>query len=146
MTEKQLTSSACHCINLRRAANAVSQYYDHMLQPSGLTVNQYSILSNIRKIEPCSVTELAEKTRLDRTTLVRNLKPMFACGWIVDEAKPGNRRNRIHITESGLEKIQTCKILWQSAQQELENRIGRAKLDALTSCLLELERLGLEDL
>lgn len=145
MAEKTIASSACHCINLRRAANAVSQYYDHMLQPAGLTVNQYSILSNIRRIEPCSVTDLSGKTRLDRTTLVRNLKPMFAAGWILDEASPGNRRNRIRVTEAGLEIMQSGKLLWQQAQEALEKRIGRDELAALTASLLELEKLNMGD-
>ena len=145
MTEKQLTSSSCHCINLRRAANTVSRYYDSMLKPSGLTLNQYSILSSIRKIEPCSVTELAEKTRLDRTTLVRNLKPMFASGWIVDEAKSGNRRNQLRLTETGIVRVQEGELLWQKAQQKLENHIGQNNLAALTICLLELEGLNRED-
>lgn len=146
MAEKDIRSSACHCINLRRAANAVSQYYDRIMQPAGLTVNQYSILSSIHKIEPCSVTDLAEKTRLDRTTLVRNLKPMFAAEWIMDEANPGNRRNRLRITEKGLERIQAGKQCWQTAQDSLQQRIGGENLAALTDALLELEKLNMEDI
>ena len=142
VAEKQIISSSCHCINLRRATNAVSQYYDRKLAPSGLTLNQYSILSNIRKIEPCSVTELAEKTRLDRTTLVRNLKPMFAAEWILDEASPGNRRNRLRLTEAGVEKITAAKPMWQEAQAGLEKHIGQSELAALTVTLLELEKLN----
>ena len=145
MMEKQIASSACHCINLRRAANAVSQYYDRILQPSGLTVTQYSILSNIRKIEPCSVTGLSAQTRLDRTTLVRNLKPLFAAGWILDEANPGNRRNKLHLTDAGLEKVQAAKLLWQNAQAKLEDRIGRDALAMLTASLLGLEKLNMEN-
>lgn len=141
--EKQINSSSCHCINLRRAANAVSQYYDRMLQPSGLTLNQYSILSSIRKIEPCSVTDLSSKTRLDRTTLVRNLKPLFTAGWIVDEANPGNRRNKIRITDIGLEMVQAAKQYWLKAQGDLEKSIGKDELSTLTAALLKLEELNM---
>lgn len=146
MAEKDIRSSACHCINLRRAANAVSQYYDRIMRPAGLTVNQYSILSSIHKIEPCSVTDLAEKTRLDRTTLVRNLKPMFAAEWIMDEANPGNRRNRLRITEKGFERMQAGKQCWQTAQDNLQQKIGRESLAALAGTLLELEKLSMEDI
>ena len=138
----EIKSSSCYCINLRRAANAVTAYYDRMLTASGLSVNQYSILSNIQKIEPCSVADLSRQVRLERTTLVRNLKALYAADWIYDEANPGNRKSRIHLTETGAEKVLRAKESWKKAQASLETHLGESTLHMLKETLLELEKLN----
>lgn len=139
-----LTSSRCHCINLRRAANAVSQFYDRCLEDSGLTLNQYSILCNIDRIAPCSVTELAARTRLERTTLVRNLKPLLAADWVYDAAAPGNRRNQLALTSSGRVRMQTAREAWARAQRDVEAHFSPEELQSLRAWLLRLEELGRE--
>ena len=138
---KPITSSACHCINLRRAANAVTGCYDKALAGTGLTLNQYSMLSNLQKLEPCSVAELSRQMRLERTTLVRNLKAMYAAGWIYDEAPPGNRKSQMRLTQAGAEKVREAKPLWKQAQEHLEAYLGKETLQKLTETLLYLERL-----
>ena len=134
--------SSCHCIGLRRAANAVSQYSDRCLEGSGLTVNQYSILCNIDSISPCSVTELAARTRLERTTLVRNLKPLLAADWVRDAAAPGNRRNRLSLTPSGRERMLAAREAWERAQRDVETCFTPEELRTLRTWLLRLEALG----
>lgn len=136
---KPIRSSTCHCINIRRAANAVTSYYDKWLSEAGLTLNQYSLLSNIHKIEPCSVAALSRCVRLERTTLVRNLKLLRSMGWICDEADPGNRKSKIRLTESGVEKIQMAKPCWEKAQTGIEERLGKDAMRKLTEALLLLE-------
>lgn len=138
-----LTSSACHCINLRRAANAVTDYYDSKMAHIGVTVNQYSLLSNIRKIQPCSVAELSRLVRLERTTLVRNLKILHAAGWIADDAAPGNRRSRTHLTESGEETVRKAYVCWIQAQKDFEAWLGEDGLSRLTGYLLAVEQMNL---
>ena len=140
--DRQITSSSCHCINLRRAANAVTDYYDRILSCAGIKLNQYSLLCNIQTIAPCSVAELSRKVRLDRTTLVRNLKVLYAAGWIYDEANPGNRRSKICLTEDGIEKICTAESYWQQAQKNIESTLGEDTVRNLTQALLALEILN----
>lgn len=69
-------SSVCNCLNLRRASLSITEIYDHYLAPSQLSVSQFSIPKHVREMAPVSVSELAAEIRLDRTTLVRNLKPL----------------------------------------------------------------------
>ncbi len=140
MTKKN--SSDCHCIHIRRASNAVTKYYDSVLKKDGLTLNQYSILCNIQSIEPCSVAGLARTVRLERTTLVRNLKPLFSSGLIQDDAPAGNRKTQIHLTNAGREKLSYAKKEWEHAQTHLEDYMGRDVLQTLTECLLKLERIN----
>lgn len=140
--KNELTSSACHCINLRRAANAVTDYYDRKMADIGITVNQYSLLSNIRKIQPCSVAELSRLVRLERTTLVRNLKILHAAGWIEDDAVPGNRKSKTHLTEEGEEMVNKAAAFWRQAQEDIESCLGEEGLTRLTGYLLALEQMN----
>jgi hypothetical protein len=65
--------TACNCINLRRASQAITEFYDEILASSGLKISQYLLLRNIKRLGPVSVSSLALEIRLDRTTIVRNL-------------------------------------------------------------------------
>lgn len=142
--KKEITSSDCHCISLRRAANAVTDYYDRAMAVSGISVSQYSLLSSIKKIEPCSVAELSRQVRLERTTLVRNLKNLYAAGWVKDAACPGSRKSRIYLTESGQKKQRQAKACWQQAQEQMERCLGEEKMTRLTQYLLQLEKLDFD--
>ena len=84
MAEKRRRSGMCYCIQLRRAASRVTEQYDAALAPVGLTVGQYSLLAHLERLEPVSVSVLAEEMELERTTLVRTLKPVLARHWVAD--------------------------------------------------------------
>lgn len=127
--------SNCYCINLRRAANVVTESYDRMLQPIGLTVNQYSLLINISRLEACSVSDLAGYVGLDRTTLVRSLKPLLGLGYIEDISEKGQRNRQLQITKAGQQILQQGEVLWRKAQSELEQKVGKEKLEQLSEIL-----------
>lgn len=56
----KLYESPCYCTNLRRSANAVSDYYDARLRPSGLTAAQYYLLLNLSRLGSANMTRWAE--------------------------------------------------------------------------------------
>ena len=77
---------------------------------------------------------------LERTTLVRNLKPLEARGLIVDAACKGRSRS-LTLSEQGQQVFAKARIYWQQAQDELEAFLGQeqiAELNHLISAILEL--------
>ncbi|MDL2219220.1 MarR family winged helix-turn-helix transcriptional regulator [Ruminococcaceae bacterium OttesenSCG-928-O06] len=134
-------NARCYCIGLRRASNVVTSYYDKMLAPSLLTVSQYSILNNLFHIAPCTVSDLAKKLRIERTTLIRNLKPLKALGYVEDLSLPGKRNCQLQITETGLEHYRQAVPLWQQAQATLQQEIGLDTLTHLNEVLQQLAGL-----
>jgi hypothetical protein len=42
--------SMCHCTNMRRASRAITQFYDELLEPSGLKVNRRLPLTDIHVV------------------------------------------------------------------------------------------------
>lgn len=135
-------SSVCNCLNLRRASLAITEIYDHYLAPCQLSVSQFSILKHTRAMEPVSVSELAAEIRLDRTTLVRNLKPLEQQGLIYDIAPSGTRNRQLCLTVEGREKIEQAHVYWQQAQEQIEAQLGREDTETLQALLLKIEVLA----
>lgn len=140
-TKKKGRNNPCYCINLRRSAFATTDYYDRILKPSGLTLTQYSLLKTINSMEGCSVTSLANSLKLERTTVVRNLKPLISNNYIEDKASKGKRNRKIYLTESGKNILAESHLLWEKAQNELEHIFGLDIMTLLSQILTHMGRL-----
>ena len=136
ITQKRKTS--CYCINSRRLSNLITNKYDKHLQEINLTVNQYSLLVNINRLEICSVSDLAVYVGLERTTLVRTLKPLFDKKLIEDISEINQRNRQIKITQKGKEVLEKGKPLWKQAQKEIEDKIGKDNILVLSEIFLKL--------
>lgn len=136
ITQKRKTS--CYCINLRRLSNLITNKYDKHLQEINLTVNQYSLLVNINQLEICSVSDLAIYVGLERTTLVRTLKPLFDKKLIEDISETTQRNRQIKITQKGKEILEKGKPLWKQAQKEIEDKIGKDNILVLSEIFSKL--------
>lgn len=134
-------SSVCNCLNLRRASLSITEIYDHYLAPCHLSVSQFSILKHILTMAPVSVSELAAEIRLDRTTLVRNLKPLEHQGLIHDIAQLGTRSRQLCLTIEGIKKIEQAHVYWQQAQTQIEAQLGQEDTEILQALLLKIEVL-----
>src|SRR5258708_14318118 len=79
----------CACINMRRAARAVTNYYDDLLlEACGLRMTQITPLVVLYLAGPQTIHEIAGKLGLDRTTLTRNLKLLEQAGLLKKEPAP----------------------------------------------------------
>ncbi|MPQ30714.1 MarR family transcriptional regulator [Clostridium estertheticum] len=134
-------SATCNCINLRRASLSITQVYDEMLAPSGLKISQYLLISNIKRLGPISVSSIALEIRLDRTTIVRNLKPLEARGLIIDIATKGARNRQLKLTDKGSEILEVALPLWVEAQNYIKQYLGEEDINTLTRLLAKIEAL-----
>jgi len=122
--------------NLRMASRAVSQFYDDILRPSGLSINQFSVLSNIAMLEETTITTLAESLSMDRTTMTRNLKPLARDGLIeVIEGKEDRRMRLVRLTERGQKAVAKALPLWDQAQTTITTEMGQQKCEELLQTL-----------
>ena len=125
---------------LRRAARRVTQAYDRALRPAGIKLTQFSVLANVLRADGLSITDLAERLEMDRTTLTRNLQPMQRAGWIERAPGPNKRSRAIRITAAGEAVFEAALPLWQAAERGLRKDLGRdtaADLRRLLSVALE---------
>lgn len=135
------SSSKCNCMNIRRASRAVTQFYDDVLKPSGLTIAQLGLLRTLENLETATVGELASLMRIDRTTLNRNMKPLVEAGFITINPGQDSRTRQINVTRAGRESTAKAWELWGEAQGSLEEYLGADELRKLTHLLSKLEAL-----
>lgn len=139
----------CTCFKLRSLTRRVTQLYDQVLAPSGLTVTQYSLIAHARRrdaSQPPTVSELAQELFTDRTTLTRNLKPLVKAGFIKVGSGADARSKAVAVTAKGEDAYQAARPLWKAAQALMRDRAGETHLAALHSLIdTVLPQLGEPD-
>jgi DNA-binding MarR family transcriptional regulator len=123
----------CACFNVRKAARAVTQFYDSTLKPSGLRATQFTLLVALSRRGKIGVTELADKLVMERTTLTRNLKPLQKQGLIEIAAGSDRRTRTIFITETGQKKLAAATPYWQQAQEVIAEGLGNTDFNVMLS-------------
>jgi len=129
MGYKSINKSKCYCTTLSRAANAVNTYYDEAFEKFGITSKQYSLLMNLSRLGEANTVELADFVNLERTTLSRNLKVLFAKGWIEDLAQ--GKVHRYALTQKGAAMIEQVKPVWETLQTNMELLFGTQEMQDL---------------
>jgi DNA-binding MarR family transcriptional regulator len=138
----------CSCLRLRRITRRVTQIYDRLLEPAGLTVSQFGLLARLygakvrREIVP--IGALAERMGMDPTTLNRSLKPLESQRFIANSIDPNDQRIRIvRITAAGITKLSQAVPLWRKAQRQVDVALGVDVSVALNGLLeLSYEKLS----
>lgn len=121
----------CVCTCLRQAARAATQYYDAAFRPAGYRATQVGILAALGRMGPVTVTDLAEETVTDRTTLTRNLKLLERKGMICLEPGKDRRERRVCLTKAGGRALQESQPAWSSIQQKMVQKIGSQRFERL---------------
>jgi len=125
----------CTNLKLRQLGRAVTRHYDAYVTPTGLKNSQYSLLSHIVLLGPLRPTDLAQRMKVDASTLTRNLQPLVAAGW-VEQGPGGDARSRsIRATEAGRAKRSEAQKAWTQAQLALNKRLGVERVAALHTML-----------
>lgn len=121
----------CYCIALRKASRKVSLLYDHALAEFGITVAQYSLMRKLQTGKPLTVTELAERLELDRSTVGRNVKVLERKGLIHIKKGDDLREARVHLTQDGGFILDTSQPKWQQVQDTVEAKLGHHGIQQL---------------
>jgi len=128
----------CLCLQVRKTARMVTQWYDACLQPSGLRSTQFNLLVAIALAQVVPLTRLADVMVLDRTTLARNLKPLESQGLVVIEPGEDKRVHLIRLTEGGYQLLEKALPYWRKAQEQVIARLGQSQWDSLRTDLHNL--------
>jgi DNA-binding MarR family transcriptional regulator len=113
----------CTAACMRRITRRVTAFYEPYLEPAGVTLSQYSLLSNLTELAQ-SQAELANRLEMDRTTLTRNLKPLLAKRWVAMAAGEDARQRLYLLTPAGRRLRAAARERWKVAQQALEKTLG----------------------
>ena len=115
---------ACLCANARRAALALTSLYDEALAPHGLKVTQFSLLRAVERHGEPNLTELAEATGLDRSTLGRNLRVLEGLGLVSLSPGEDQRDRVVALTAGGRARVRAAARAWAKVQDSLSSALG----------------------
>lgn len=107
----------CVCTELRRAARLVTQRYDAALRPHGLRATQLPILVAAAVAGPLSLAALSSRLGMERTTLLRNLRPLARRGLVRVRSSADSRRGEVCLTDGGRKLLERAYPAWEAAQQ-----------------------------
>lgn len=129
----------CVCGNLRRATRIVTRRFDEAFRATGLRATQLTILLHIGKYEDGAVlSELSRAMAMDASTLTRNLTPLERAGFVVAEKTPAGRRRSVKLTAKGQDIVREAMPLWEVAQADVVEMLGRENFDRMREDLKRL--------
>lgn len=130
MTPRQTPTSAelkdfqdCLCLTLRRTTRIVTQRYDAALRPFGLRATQLPILTAAATGDGVRLAPLAESLGMDRTTLLRNVRPLVRRRLVDVRRAAGHRHDELRATAKGRALLARVYPAWRGVQDEMRAQV-----------------------
>jgi DNA-binding MarR family transcriptional regulator len=115
---------ACAGWNARLAARRITAFLNRRMQGSGLSLAQFGLMAQIAAARDDALSELAERTGLDQSTLSRNLQVLEAAGLVeIAAGEKDARRRAVWLTEKGAQSLEAGLVDWKRAHGQLAERL-----------------------
>lgn len=133
--DARLAAQLCAGWNSRLAARRITAFLDARLKPTGFSIAQFGLLTQIASAADDTLGGLAEKLGLEQSTLSRNLRQLEAQGWVeIATVERDQRRRAVWLTERGARKLEAALPVWRKAHAaldaQLDTQIMRRLADA----------------
>jgi DNA-binding MarR family transcriptional regulator len=132
----------CHCLAVRRNARYLTRLYDRHLAAAKVSISQFSILALIHERPGISIADLADAMVMERTTLVRALKPLQQEGFISSHPHGPRAALSLLLSAAGSRKLKECEPFWKAAQHEHEHHLGLDRAISIRTSLNTAVREG----
>ena len=129
------------CASFRRAARALTSFYEEALRPLGLRATQLTILQALSRAGEVSQGRLGEILAMDSTSLTRTLAIIRRRGWIAERRGEDQRERLLRLSRGGAAKLKRVTPVWDGVQARLSGKLGERgwkNLLRLTSQVTEL--------
>lgn len=135
--------SLCNCFAVRQAARQVTRQYERHFALAQLTSAQFSILVALTEEGRMTMLDLAKVLVMDRTTLLRAMKPLQREELLQSAASDADPRQLVFwLSPAGERRLKQAMPLWTQAQEEFESAIGSREAGRLRTALLALAKDG----
>lgn len=123
------------CFNLRWVTRVVTQFYDTEMRRHGVRPTQGTILLSLAARDIWNMAELSDWLGMERTTLVRNLRPLQREGLVQINGGGRGRLVELTITAKGRKQIKKFAPAWKSAQSAVVKTLGKKRWSSILSDL-----------
>src|SRR4029077_14293812 len=142
----EVEPEVCNCSALRQAARRVTRLYDDVLAPTGLGVNQYSILARLAHVGRSTIQDLARLLVMDRSTLGHLLRPLEKRGVVRLRVSEQDGRSRVAaLTPAGRAAVAKGRPLWAQAQRRFASAFGAKSAVDLRTVLKQVAMADFDD-
>ena len=108
------------------------------MAPAQLTSAQFSILAALGEQPQMTMSSLAAVMGMDRTTLLRAIKPLQRDQLLLSQRGSADPRQLLlSLSAAGRRKLEAAMRLWEGAQAEFEAQVGAARAARMRRDLLQ---------
>jgi DNA-binding MarR family transcriptional regulator len=124
IAEARAAVEVCAGRNARLAARRITAFLNRRMQGSGVSLAQFGLIAQIAAAHDETLSDLAQRTGLDQSTLSRNLQVLEASGFVEIAAGDADARRRaVWLTERGTIVLEAGLADWRRAHGELAERL-----------------------
>lgn len=116
----------CVCFNLRWFSREVTRFYERRLGGAGLRFTQTPILARLA-VAPAKMAELSRWLALERSALLRTLRPLIADGYVASRPAAQGRGVELSVTAAGRRRLAELQPEWDKVQAEAVAAIGAVR-------------------
>ncbi len=128
----------CTCFNVRRVSRVITQFFDAEVRRHGIRPTQTPILRALQTKTGWSMAELSEWLGMERTTLLRNLRPLQRDGLVRANGIGRGGHVELEITAKGRAALAKALPAWRSAQDKVVATLGKERWSRIISDLGEV--------
>ena len=139
--KKQLDMMAvenCACFNIRRVSRVITQFFGAEVRRHGMRPTQTPILRALLAKRGWRMAEMSEWLGMERTTLLRNLRPLQRDGLVRAKGAGRGGHVELEITEKGRAALAKTQPAWRSAQDKVVAILGKERWSAIISDLADV--------
>ena len=125
----------CLMVKSRRAARSITRRYNKLAREHGLQATQLGLLFAIAGGGFGSISELAERTAIERSAMTRNLQALRKKGLIQADNEGRGRAQRVSLTQEGEKHVEEFIPVWFEAHDKVRAEIGEEKWNQVQDAL-----------
>lgn len=128
----------CLCFNLRKVTRVITQFYTTAMPGEELLPTQTPILMALSQHPNATMADLCSWLAMDRTTLVRALRPLERAGLVLSSGEGRGRPSTLVLTPLGRRTLNDFIPRWQTVQRKAIATLGAERW---TQILDDLDRV-----
>jgi DNA-binding MarR family transcriptional regulator len=125
----------CACFNVCRVSRVITQFFDAEVRRHGVRPTQTPILGALQAKNGWSMAELSEWLAMERTTLLRNLRPLQRDGLVRVIGGGRGGHVQLEITAKGRKALANTLPAWRSAQDKVVALLGKERWSTIINDL-----------